>query len=235
MDPRSVQRLAAVGSSRGRLASMRRLAFVFTFVTLFGCGCARQESLSGPPPEVVAPSSSSSSPSSPSTSAPPVPSAGPTPSAAASAPAEAQGDDDLIELQFRDASVPPAYHRSYVITVTRTAIRKKVDSYGDVVSDDRAPFTSAAFDALVASVARKGIKARAGGAPAGPGCTGGTGRSLKVRVAKRVVVDGSSARCGGKDAGSLSGDLDAFAAELNRAAPGGLVPSKSTSNSPSPR
>jgi hypothetical protein len=222
-----MQRLAAAGSSRGRLAPMRRLAFVFTFVTLFGCGCARQENLSSPRPEVVAPPSPSSA--SASASAPAAPSPGPTGTGAASDPAEVQADDDLIELQFRDASVPPAYHRSYVITVTRTAIRKKVDSYGDVISDARAPFTSAQFDALVASMTTKGIQARAGGAAGAPGCTGGTGRSLKVRVARRVVVDGSSERCGGKDAGALAGDVDAFSAELNRAAPGGLKPAPSTS------
>lgn len=101
---------------------------------------------------------------------------------------------------------------------TRTEIRKKIDSYGDVVSDTRAPFSSASFDALVASLKTHRVESRAAGAP-GAACTGGTGRSLRVRIGRRVVLDGASDRCGGKDSGTLAGDVDGWVDELDRAVP----------------
>lgn len=42
---------------------------------------------------------------------------------------------DQITFEFRDASVPPQYHRSYTIDVTSTQSHLVVDSYGEVLAD----------------------------------------------------------------------------------------------------
>jgi len=114
--------------------------------------------------------------------------------------------------------VPPPYHRSFTIVATRTFIRKTVTSYGTVLGDAQSPFTSEAFDKAVAALRAHKIANKAKG-PERPGCTGGTGRSLEVKVARKLIVQGEVERCGGAVSGTLSGDLDAFSAALDREAP----------------
>lgn len=153
----------------------------------------------------------------PTTSPPPQPTA-----AQPTAPAPQSGIDEVV-FRFHDASVPPQFHRSYVIVATPTEIRKTVDSYGDVISDDRAPLTRAKFDSIVEALRVHGIKAAADGG-ASPGCTGGTARSLEVKAGGEVVLKGRLDRCGGKDSGTLAGDVDAFQKVIGGEAPGGPTP-----------
>lgn len=44
-----------------------------------------------------------------------------------------------VTLRFRDSSVPPEYHRSYVLTVSEGQVHVVVDSYGDVLHDVTKP------------------------------------------------------------------------------------------------
>ena len=128
-----------------------------------------------------------------------------------------EGATQLV-WRFHDSSVPPQYHRSYVITVTPISIRKVVDSYGKVLGDETAPFDQARFDAVLAAVTRHALATR----PAGDehdGCTGGTSHALEIRSGEEVILRGEQGHCGGTDAGSLTGDARGFDAELTALAP----------------
>jgi hypothetical protein len=129
-----------------------------------------------------------------------------------------------VALRFQDASVPPPYHRSYVITLTPTTIRKVVDSYGDVISDDSAPLAEGEFDRVVDAMKALGLR---GGAAASDGCSGGTGRTLEVFAGSKVVLTASSSDCGGKSAGPLA-RATKWIARVEELAPssGPLGPSK---------
>ena len=49
-------------------------------------------------------------------------------------------------LRVPDASVPPQYHRSVTLTVTREDAHIVIDSYGDVLADERVPTPPAVWD-----------------------------------------------------------------------------------------
>lgn len=55
---------------------------------------------------------------------------------------------DQIVYHFQDASVPPPYHRSYVITVREGESHVVVDSYGDVLADTSYALSAAAWENL---------------------------------------------------------------------------------------
>lgn len=108
-------------------------------------------------------------------------------------------DQDLpaaarVTYEFRDSSVPPPYHRSYVLTFDRSAARIVVDSYGDVLADRTAPMTETAWGQV--SKSYPGIR---GVRVADPeqGCTGGTSFAVTVADGDRqdLVVRGLA--CGG--------------------------------------
>lgn len=123
-----------------------------------------------------------------------------------------------VVWRFRDSSVPPEYHRSYVITVTPASIRKVVDSYGKVLGDESAPFDQARFDRVLAAIAKHGLAARPPAAEES-GCSGGTSHGIEVTAGASVLLAGEQDHCGGRDAGSLAGDARAFDAELAALAP----------------
>jgi hypothetical protein len=110
------------------------------------------------------------------------------------------GGIDKVELRFRDASVPPQYHRSYTITLQAGSIRKAVDSYGTPISSADAPLEKAELDKLLADLGKLGLKDGAGDLA---GCTGGTGYTLRAFAGGKKVLEASSESCGGKEAGPL--------------------------------
>ena len=152
----------------------------------------------------------------------PVESSAPSASASAAsevAPPRADGIDKLV-LHFQDASVPPPYHRSYTITVTPSSIVKVVDSYGTIVSESKARFQAADFNLLVDGLLKLKIKS---GAPAGDGCTGGTGRSIKLLAGSKLVLESSSSNCGGKSQGPFAA-AEKWVGQVEAAAPNELGP-----------
>lgn len=151
--------------------------------------------------------------------------AGPSASATAeptTSAAAKPGEIDRIELRFQDASVPPPHHRSYTITLTPTRVRRVVDSYGDVLSDDAETLASGEFAGFVKSLQKLGLKSGTG--KGGDGCTGGTSRSLVAFAGSARVIEVSSATCGGKESGPLA-LAKAWVGEVEKRAPaGGLGP-----------
>lgn len=56
---------------------------------------------------------------------------------------------DKIYYHFSDSSVPPKYHRSYTIVITKDEVECSVDVYGDVIAEKSYEFTQEKFDKLV--------------------------------------------------------------------------------------
>ena len=122
---------------------------------------------------------------------------------------------DRIELRFRDASVPPQYHRSYAITLTPASIEKVVTSYGDVLAKQTAVLPQVVDDRL----ARALVAGDAGsGAVKDEGSTGGGRRSVRVMSGATAVLEASSERCGGSESGPLV-RANGWIAEVERLAP----------------
>ena len=125
----------------------------------------------------------------------------PTPSLA-----EALPDDATVTYQFRDASVPPKFHRSVRVTVTKDSSRIAIDSYGDVLAERSTPTPPAVWSALAGALTDLEHLAPS---PAPEGCTGGTGRSVQVTSGARSLADVSAEFCGGSNAG-LDVAMDAW-------------------------
>ena len=123
-------------------------------------------------------------------------------------------DDDAAEpaeltFHFYDASVPPEYHRSYLVTAGDGTVHIVVDSYGDVLHDEEAPLDQATFDAVVADVGALGDT----GPPEDDGCTGGTSSELVITdVDGNVINEVASSSCGGE--GVDQGELEAIVQPL---------------------
>jgi hypothetical protein len=112
-----------------------------------------------------------------------------------------------ITYHFHDASVPPEYHRSYVVTASDGEVNIVVDSYGDVLHDEDAPLDAATFRTVVDEVDALDV-----GEPADDdGCTGGTSSELTVSDADGSVLEAvSTVSCGGEG----GDDMDRLAAAI---------------------
>ena len=102
--------------------------------------------------------------------------------------------DAVITYEFRDASVPPPDHRSFVITVDHTQTRIVVDSYGDVLADRSAPTPQAVWNRLgdtVGSLSDIVINEPE------QGCTGGTSFVLSIKQGGSTSLALSGTECGG--------------------------------------
>lgn len=51
-----------------------------------------------------------------------------------------------VTYEFRDSSVPPPFHRSFVLVFDRSQARIVVDSYGDILAEQATPMTPEAWD-----------------------------------------------------------------------------------------
>ncbi len=100
-------------------------------------------------------------------------------------------DDATVTYAFRDSSVPPPYHRSFVMTVDRHTARIVVDSYGTVLADRTAPMPSGTWEQMSDTIGDlDGILIE----EPEQGCTGGTGFALSVSEGG-LTLEGSA--CGG--------------------------------------
>lgn len=173
-----MSRLAAL-STRGRAAIVAGL-----ILTLASCS-------SGGGTEMTQKPSAASTKAS--TSGPePVPSTAAT--TASAAPATGLPDGAVVTYEFRDSSVPPPYHRSFVLTFDQQQARMVVDSYGEVLADETRAMTAEAWDQVSSGFEAMGdLKL----ADPEPGCTGGTGFVVKVESANAMVLDVDGYVCGG--------------------------------------
>jgi hypothetical protein len=107
-------------------------------------------------------------------------------------------DDSVITYQLQDSSVPPEFHRSVTVTVTKATTRVVIDSYGDVLAD-RSTKTPDEVWAMLDAGMPEAATMVVNDDP--KGCTGGTGRALEVVTAGQKVVDIQAEFCGGSNSG----------------------------------
>ncbi|MFH1829657.1 MAG: hypothetical protein ABH871_02620 [Pseudomonadota bacterium] len=119
-----------------------------------------------------------------------------------------------IIYQFHDASVPPQYHRSYVITVTPGMAKIVIDSYGDILAGKQNKITEKQFEGIVKSLRKNGIKNVK--LKDNEGCTGGTGESISYSDEQKEIFSGTVYHCGGIDSGNLGGDIKSFAEDVKK-------------------
>ena len=99
-----------------------------------------------------------------------------------------------VTYEFHDSSVPPPYHRSYVLTFDRSGARIVVDSYGDILADRTVPMAADAWARVAVSYPEVvGIEVTE---PA-QGCTGGTSFALTVAGAGAADLALRGSQCGG--------------------------------------
>ena len=105
-------------------------------------------------------------------------------------------DDATIEYHYGDSSVPPEYHRSYTLTVTKGGVHAVVDSYGDVLHDVTEPLPPEVWRELVRTADDVvDLPVDEDEEP----CTGGTTRDLTIEDGGKTLVDVSFGACGGSN------------------------------------
>ena len=118
-----------------------------------------------------------------------------------------------IEYDFQDSSVPPPYHRSYDIVITKDSITKLVHSYGDTVSYKSKPCTEKDLQSV--RLAMNSANIRNCKREDTEGCTGGTGVRIRSYTGDMEAFNGYRYDCGGVKGGTLCGDTDAVLSALN--------------------
>ena len=99
-----------------------------------------------------------------------------------------------VTYEFHDSSVPPPYHRSYVLTFDHDTARIVVDSYGDVLADRTAPMTENAWSQVAQSFPEvQGLTV----VEPEQGCTGGTSFAVSVADGGASSFSLHGSACGG--------------------------------------
>ncbi|QXC62998.1 SEA domain-containing protein [Aquihabitans sp. G128] len=88
-----------------------------------------------------------------------------------------------MRVEFQDSSVPPQYHRSYVLTVEGGEAHVVVDSYGTVVHDERSTVPTEVWQDFVAGLDHD-LAAIGEPTPVEP-CPGGTSLSVAISSGSR--------------------------------------------------
>ena len=117
----------------------------------------------------------------------------------ACAPATLQLDpaETTVEYSFRDSSVPPRYHRSYIIQASETEARITVDSYGDVLRQETAAMPAETWAKVIGMAGTLPQRSQDIAAPK-PGCTGGSGSRIIIRAGGKEQYSKSAENCGGR-------------------------------------
>jgi hypothetical protein len=99
-----------------------------------------------------------------------------------------------VTYEFHDSSVPPPFHRSFVLMFTRERARIVVDSYGDILADQDAPMTAAVWDEVSQSFSD--LSDIVIEEPE-QGCTGGTAFAVSVADVGVTSFSLHGSACGG--------------------------------------
>jgi hypothetical protein len=94
-------------------------------------------------------------------------------------------DDATITYEFGDASVPPEYHRSYALHISKDEVHVVVDSYGDVVGEATEPVPAEVWEQLVDNVGPVADLVSEDGVDS---CSGGTHRTIEIEDGGETVV-----------------------------------------------
>lgn len=110
-----------------------------------------------------------------------------------------------IHYAFHDSSVPPQYHRSYDIKISRTDAHVTVDSYGDELANENYELSSEQFSDLINTINQSNLVS--GAIKAEEGCVGGTSESLVINESNAQVYKGTIDNCGGTAIPATFGDI----------------------------
>jgi len=114
---------------------------------------------------------------------------------------------------FNDASVPPQYHQSYTITVTKDQAHIIIDSYGDILAEKTIELPEHKLVELAKYIKLCHIREKESNDNLEP-CTGGTSKSLTIYSGENTILSGTIDQCGGLTSGNLYGDTDSFAEKM---------------------
>lgn len=112
----------------------------------------------------------------------------------------------MFSYRFIDSSVPPQYHRSYSIIVRETHVDFTIDSYGDVLLDDKTTIEYSVYQSFVNELKKLNIKISEKGKTE-DGCTGGTSEKVELMFDVNHQISGYVYHCGGEDYGNIKGDM----------------------------
>ena len=122
-----------------------------------------------------------------------------------------------VEYRYTDSSVPPQYHRSFVIDVTRDTARVVVDSYGEVLARDSRAISPEEFRAVLETIEEAGLTIVP--EKENEGCTGGTTETVVLYGEGGILFQGWVYHCAGDDYGTMEGDVEAVAHEIRALIP----------------
>jgi len=122
-----------------------------------------------------------------------------------------------VEYIFTDSSVPPQYHRSFVIEVTRDSALVVVDSYGEVLARETRALAPDEFQSLLETLEEAGLAIVL--EKENEGCTGGTTEAVVLYEGESEVFRGWVYHCAGEDYGTLEGDVEAVARRIRALIP----------------
>jgi len=120
-----------------------------------------------------------------------------------------------IIYHFGDSSVPPRYHRSYTITATENELHVIVDSYGEIKAEKKVEISASQFDEISETLSN--IESKKLGE--NKGCTGGTSERITYFSSDQEEFSASVYHCGGKDSGTLAGDINAVKSSMKKLIP----------------
>lgn len=114
-----------------------------------------------------------------------------------------------IVFAYKDAAVPPQYHRSYTITVTREQVHLIVDSYGDVLADVTTDMPEKGMENLLKDIDIQQICQSNRDSAQHMG-TGGASASLIFYSGSNILLNGEIQQCAGRFEGNLAGEAALF-------------------------
>lgn len=120
---------------------------------------------------------------------------------------------DTIVYRFKDSSVPPQYHRSYKITVTKSEAKAVIDSYGDIINKSQVELKDGQFNEVLEAIKTSKTTITADTSDDGS-CSGGTSEYLKILNNDKAIFDGNVYHCGKEDFGNMTGDFDILSDKL---------------------
>jgi hypothetical protein len=140
--------------------------------------------------------------------------AGTATSCAGPTPLSLDAGKATVEYSFRDSSVPPQYHRSYVIKASDKEATITVDSYGDVLSQETSAMSADTWAKVLKLAGTLPARAEQISEPK-PGCTGGTASKIVVRDGDQERYSKSAENCGGRSDGPLTETIAPLEALFN--------------------
>ena len=123
-----------------------------------------------------------------------------------------------IVYRYKDASIPPEYHRSYTIQANENRVHIVVDSYGAVLAERTYNISEKQFKDLLESLKKNKI-IHCMRLNVASGCQGGTTEKISLFNGENRLFNGQLYHCSGKDYGNLCGDIEAFADEVKNLVP----------------